>query len=239
MIGGQAMAGDFESSSRVNRFDKKRKNTKLISALVGIGALLLIVFLVVLFWDNGEEQEQAMNDEDQQDENINETEEESEKIQIEEVEEQEENIEEEGLVVSENDEETTESDEEEDSSSNEESGEEETVESDDDNVKRAFRKDWEPIGTEQSGPHTSNYDKDSTDWKEMMEAIEVATGLPNDSRVNWWVGRAGDQKTVATVSDSNQDTIYRVHLEWIENEGWKPTLVEELIENDQADRYSN
>ncbi|MEG0553418.1 MAG: DUF1510 family protein [Carnobacterium sp.] len=43
----------------------------------------------------------------------------------------------------------------------------------------------------------------------------------------------GDQKVVATVSDTQQTKTYRIFLTWIENKGWQPNKVEQLKANDQ------
>lgn len=107
------------------------------------------------------------------------------------------------------------------------------VESEDTNVREAYEGNWQPVGTEQTGPHTIQYNEGSIDRKEMALAVEYATQVPVEEQITWWVGRAGDQQVQATISpNSNQAEIYRVHLQWIDNQGWQPTLVEELIEND-------
>src|SRR5699024_5666585 len=107
-----------------------------------------------------------------------------------------------------------------------------SVESDDDNVAEAFTGNWKPIGTEQSGPHTVNYDDGSQDRKEMEEAVTVATGI--EDMTVWWLSRAGDQKVEATISNNrDQSEVYRVNIEWVDEKGWKPTKVEMLKENDK------
>lgn len=104
----------------------------------------------------------------------------------------------------------------------------EEVSSDDDNVAKAFKGDWDPIGTEQTGPHTINYNDGSDDRLEIKEAVVMVTDLDEDDMIEHWIGRGGDQAVIATVYDTSQEHIYRVHLQWVDEEGWQPTQVEEL-----------
>lgn len=84
----------------------------------------------------------------------------------------------------------------------------------------------EPIGTSQTGQHTSSYDKGSVDWNEKVKAIQMATGL-NDSMTIWHLGNGGGpQKSVGEVSPEGvQDWMYVVNLEWVDEKGWKVTNV--------------
>lgn len=96
-----------------------------------------------------------------------------------------------------------------------------------------IEKNWEPIGTTQQGDHVINYSQDSQDWLEMTEAVSVATGLPKDAMIVWWMGNGGgSNKVVSTVSSRDKQNYYRVQLEWTDN-GWKPVLVEQLEDNDR------
>lgn len=88
---------------------------------------------------------------------------------------------------------------------------------------------WKPIGTKQTGEHTSVYQKDTIDWNEKLDAIAYATGLPVDSmRVLWMKNGGGPQKSIGIVSSSDESEKYRVHLEWIDEEGWQPTKMDVL-----------
>lgn len=124
------------------------------------------------------------------------------------------------------------SDEEEDSS--EEKTEDETdteeVPSTDDNVSTAYTGDWKPIGTTQTGEHVTDYSDGSADRNEIKTAIAAVTGISTDNMIEWWIGNAGDHQVTATVSDTKKETIARVQLNWINDEGWQVTLVEELNE---------
>ncbi len=89
---------------------------------------------------------------------------------------------------------------------------------------------WEPVGTEQGEKPAATYEKGSTDWNEMLAAVGAGVGVnPNDMTV-WRLGNNGaPEKAVATVSPKGEGSVkYRVEIEWVENEGWKPTVVEKL-----------
>lgn len=92
---------------------------------------------------------------------------------------------------------------------------------------------WEPVGTVQSEPFVAVFEKDHINWQEMTKAFQYATAL-GDDMIIWWVENGGDhQSAVGIVSAfENKDTPYKVHLEWVENEGWRPVNVESLSENE-------
>jgi cytoskeletal protein RodZ len=88
---------------------------------------------------------------------------------------------------------------------------------------------WQPIGTVQSEPHAATYDKDSVDWQEMTRAISYATGLAESDMIIWHLGNnGGPNKAVGTVTSRDQKQVYRVYIDWVENQGWKPVRVEQL-----------
>ncbi|MGD6963530.1 YrrS family protein [Fictibacillus phosphorivorans] len=84
-----------------------------------------------------------------------------------------------------------------------------------------------PIGTSQTGPHTSSYDEGSVDWNEKLKAIRLATGLDENMTV-WKIGNGGSpQKSVAEVSPNKQpNEKYTVNLEWVDEKGWMVTSVQ-------------
>ncbi|WP_010530015.1 YrrS family protein [Lentibacillus jeotgali] len=84
----------------------------------------------------------------------------------------------------------------------------------------------EPIGTSQTGEHTSSYDKGSVDWNEKVKAIKMATGL-DDSMTLWRLeGGGGPHQSVGKVSPEGvQDWMYVVNLQWVDQKGWKVTSV--------------
>ncbi len=88
---------------------------------------------------------------------------------------------------------------------------------------------WKPIGTTQTGEHTSLYDGKSVDWNEKKQALAYATGLPEDSMIFWKIKNdGGPQKSVGIVSSRDSAQKYRVYLEWVDQEGWKPVKIDKL-----------
>lgn len=88
---------------------------------------------------------------------------------------------------------------------------------------------WEPVGTSQSGEHVSVYDTNSVDWQEKLEAITYATGLAKSDMYVMHIGNGGGpQKSIGTVQSKDMSKKYRVHLEWVEKEGWKPVKMDIL-----------
>ncbi|WP_164667817.1 YrrS family protein [Virgibacillus doumboii] len=85
----------------------------------------------------------------------------------------------------------------------------------------------EPIGTSQTGEHTSSYERGSVDWNEKIKAIKMATGL-DDGMTLWRLENGGGpQKAVGKVSPEGvQDWMYVVNLQWVDQKGWKVTSVD-------------
>lgn len=227
---------EFDRYTRVNKFEKRRKNTKLMTTLI-VAASFLIVLLIGL-WIFGPDDEPANTNElGNSETSINEENTDGNTEETDESEETSEGAENEGSTG-------TEDDEQSDSSADGEDKEDQNIDTeptdpvgDEGNVISAFTGDWAPIGTEQQGPHTTTYDEGSVDRIEMEKAIRLATGLAEGVMITWWLENGGDQKVIATVSDRAETKTYRVYLSWIEAEGWQPTLVEELRENDQKWRF--
>lgn len=215
------MQDDFQQS-RFNQRSKRRKTNLILNGLIGIVLVLIIVVSGVIFLGNDNkattEKEQEQSIEASND--VNEEEESSEEVT-------------EGA-----DSEMDEGDSSSDSSSlSEESSEEassndneETIVTEggaDSNVVRTIvNPNWEPVGTSQTGEHTSVYS--GVDWDEMVSAIEYATGLSEDNMTIKFLGNDGHNKSKGTVFSKDRTQIYRVSIEWVDGEGWKPTLVEEL-----------
>ncbi|TMU85628.1 DUF1510 family protein [Bacillus sp. BHET2] len=108
-------------------------------------------------------------------------------------------------------------------------------ESDEPNVKKNMvHPDWKPVGTEQTGEHVSSYDLGTADWQEKVKATSYATGIPEENMTVWFIeGNGGPQKSMATVTTKDTQTPYRVYLQWVDGQGWQPTKVQELKENDK------
>ncbi|HLT57066.1 MAG TPA: YrrS family protein [Bacillota bacterium] len=211
------------SRSRRNKLQKRKRNKKLIRVF---SVLAIVLFLGVLgTWIfGGEDKENKAKEETKENDTVSSQPEESsdEVVIVEEDSEKEDNMEA-----------TQEEETEEVSQDTGSSLQKERVESTDPLVVEAYVANWQPVGTEQAGPHTIDYDDGSQDRIEMRKAIIAATNLPEDNLIEWWIGRDGDQAVVATVSDKEETEIYRVYLSWIDGEGWQPTKVERLRENDK------
>ncbi|MGG3842119.1 DUF1510 family protein [Anoxybacillus kestanbolensis] len=96
-------------------------------------------------------------------------------------------------------------------------------------IREIVNPSWQPIGTTQSEPHVTQYDKNSVDWKEMLDAISYATGISSSDLIVWFIGNGGSPNhAVATVSKKDKTEHYKVFIEWVTNEGWKPTKVQQL-----------
>lgn len=103
------------------------------------------------------------------------------------------------------------------------------------NVKQTIENPgWEPVGTTQTGEHTTVFDQSSVDWKEMILAYSYATGIDKNNMTVWWNENNGTPNTaVGTISAKGSDQTFRVVIEWVDGQGWKPVKVEELIQNDK------
>lgn len=88
---------------------------------------------------------------------------------------------------------------------------------------------WEPIGTTQTGEHVSLYDGNSVDWEEKKQALAYATDLPLDSMEFWKIKNGGSpQHSIGVVSSADKSEKYRVYLEWVDGQGWKPVKMDVL-----------
>ncbi|MBT2598245.1 MULTISPECIES: YrrS family protein [unclassified Oceanobacillus] len=220
------------NQTRSDKFEKRRKSTKAIT--IGIIAASILVIILLGIWvfggSGGEERNADENENSSSDED-------SDFLITEPGEEEEENNNstdnEENGQDEEND--STEENNDNNEQANEQNNnvETESVEPSDENVSEAYTGNWEPIGTEQEGPHTTTYDDGSQDRIEIKEATSMVTGINPENMVEWRVENGGDQKVVATVSNMDETQVFRVYLQWIDGEGWQPTKVEELIENDK------
>lgn len=212
--------------SRVEKFEKRRRNTKAITILMVIGSMLSMILIYMFIF--GSSSEETSNESDHTEGNQNEN---DNSIEVD----TSTNLDEE---TNQQEESTDESTTNENNDSNENNDlletneiEQNIVESEDDNVVEAYEANWSPIGTSQTEPHTIQYKKDTVDWEEMEEAIASAIPLQRSEMVTYWIGNGGELKAVGTVyNKNNKDEIYRVTIEWEQYEGYKPIKVERLKE---------
>jgi len=217
--------------SRTNKFEKRRKNTKQISILMVIAGVLLLILLA--FWIFGGKDKDGSDPDRDAVEDIHIEEKNNDLNESENVNEDSNQTANQHDENSENDmvEEDTEGNEQNENDDSDDNAEVETeeIESTDDNVIEAYTGKWQPNGTIQEGPHTTNYDDGSQDRIEIKQAVMSATGLGEDLTEHW-IGNGGDQKVIATVANPGNTEIYRVYLSWIDQEGWQVTQIERLKE---------
>ncbi len=86
---------------------------------------------------------------------------------------------------------------------------------------------WSPIGTVQSEPHQTNYNKGEVDWNEQIKALLYATNINDNDYILWWLGNGGSadsSKGIISTKEAPKKK-YDVILQWVKNQGWKPTSV--------------
>ncbi|WP_017472648.1 YrrS family protein [Amphibacillus jilinensis] len=220
------MVNEEQSYSRLDRFEKKRKNTKWLSIFIGIGTILIIVFIMILAFSNREDTDL-----------VNEPEDDSGEVERSEPEgEGDDDSSDQQPNDNNNFENETEPSNEEDELYDTEIEVIDHVE--DDNVIYAYTSSWEPIDTQQEEPHQITWDQSSQDWREMMQAAELATGVGIEEMYYLWVSGDGSQSVIATFSNARMDEHFRVYITWIEYQGWQPERVDLLHRHDQMHRFN-
>ncbi|MGM0889361.1 MAG: DUF1510 family protein [Bacillota bacterium] len=232
--------------SRFNQRDQKRKVNKIYNIAITIVSILIVIVAVSIFLsDDGTESKKATTEPKQ----VAETEK-GKVVDKPAGKEEEMDSEKEDAV---GDSEATEEDaEKEDSKAKEEDAEEKTEDdadsekagdaelvevegSGDGNVAATYTSEgWKPVGTEQSGEHTTSFEKGSVDWNEMSKAIASGAGIDEGNMKLWWLQNGGSPTTaIGTVSEGDNSKTFRVYIEWVDGSGWKPVKVEELKTNDK------
>src|SRR5699024_3718415 len=101
--------------------------------------------------------------------------------------------------------------------------------SSDSGKKAIVNPDWKPVGTKQTGEHVSKYDGQSDDWNEKKKAISYATGLSEDQLYFDRIQNGGSpQKSEGIVRSKDNSKKYKVYLEWVDGQGWKPVKMDVL-----------
>ncbi|MFD2446151.1 DUF1510 family protein [Bacillus sp. CGMCC 1.16607] len=242
------MKHSFNGDSRSNQRAKRRKTNLILNSLIAIVVLLIIIVSISIFWGGGEKASSSQDDSTQT-ENKDKGQKDSSTNNEEDDSENESNVEDsddESTSTGESETETvsgTDSESSDDTSNTEDESLDDSEYEDivteggnDPNVKTTITNpNWKPVGTTQSGEHNTVYDSESTDWQEMIQAMTYATGLDPSNTTVWFLGRnnpSGSQ-SIATISTKDQSQIYRVIIEWVDGQGWKPLKVEELLQNDR------
>lgn len=211
---------------RYERRTKKKKTNVILNSLIGVVLLLIIVVSVSIFFGNDDEK--ASSEEEQKVEEQEVTDEQEESQDITEEEEQEVEPQENDNTASEPEEEKIEEKNTLDETDSEEDTEEVVTEggSEPSVIRTIVNPAWKPIGTVQQGEHYNVYD--GVDWDEMVDALSYATGISEDAMTIHFLGNNGHNKSVGTIYTKNKEQIYRVYIEWVDGQGWKPSKVEEL-----------
>lgn len=95
---------------------------------------------------------------------------------------------------------------------------------------------WAPYPTKQEGPHASVYQKGHIDYEEKLSAIYSVIPLEQSNSILLRIQNNGSPQTSrAIVTNMDKTEIYRVFIEWVDGEGWKPTMVEVLTSLDSIE----
>ncbi|UII54967.1 YrrS family protein [Cytobacillus spongiae] len=221
---------DYENGrTRSGRQAKKRKTNIILNSLIVLVILLIIFVSANIFFGNNDEK--ATNEVETSEENTEKDESQHQEQQQSESSNEQEQTESESTDASE------------EASSNLETETEGTTENEEaivteggsPNVKKTIvNPSWKPVGTSQTGEHTAVYSQESPDWEEMLQAISYGSGVDQGNMTLWFLGNNGPNRSVATISTKDTQQAYRVYIEWIDGEGWKPEKVQELKENDKG-----
>ncbi|EJR98769.1 YrrS family protein [Bacillus mycoides] len=85
---------------------------------------------------------------------------------------------------------------------------------------------WKPIGTEQGAKPAMQFKEGTADWSEMKKAISYAVDVPESQLIFDFIGNNGDNKAYGNVRDKQSNKKYKVDIDWVENQGWKPASVQ-------------
>ncbi|PEJ25996.1 hypothetical protein CN689_25475 [Peribacillus butanolivorans] len=243
---------EWTLGSRYNQRDQKRKVNKIYNIAITVVSILIVIVAVSIFLsDDGSDTEKATTEPKQTDQKkkvdkpagkeedtdlTKEDEEEDSKATEEGTEENTED----GTDTdtdTDTDADTTDADTNPDTDTDKaEDAERVEVEgSGDGNVATTYTSEsWKPVGTEQSGKHTTSFQKNSVDWNEMSKAIAHGAGIDQGNMRLWWLQNGGSSNTaIGTVSEGDNPKTFRVYIEWVDGSGWKPVKVEELKTNDK------
>ncbi|MGE7891723.1 DUF1510 family protein [Bacillus cereus] len=85
---------------------------------------------------------------------------------------------------------------------------------------------WKPIGTEQGAKPEMKFKEGTVDWIEMKKAISYAVNVPESQLIFEFIGNNGNNKAYGNVRDKQSNKKYKVNIDWVENQGWKPASVQ-------------
>ncbi|WP_342719988.1 YrrS family protein (plasmid) [Bacillus paramycoides] len=85
---------------------------------------------------------------------------------------------------------------------------------------------WKPIGTKQGAKPEMKFKEGTVDWNEMKKAISYAVDVPESQLIFDFIGNNGNNKAYGNVRDKQSNKKYKVDIDWVENQGWKPASVQ-------------
>ncbi|OTY58419.1 YrrS family protein [Bacillus thuringiensis] len=85
---------------------------------------------------------------------------------------------------------------------------------------------WKPIGTEQGAKPEMKFKEGTVDWSEMKKAISYAVDVPESQLIFDFIGNNGNNKAYGNIRDKQNNKKYKVNIDWVENQGWKPVSVQ-------------
>ncbi|MFF1993233.1 YrrS family protein [Bacillus mycoides] len=85
---------------------------------------------------------------------------------------------------------------------------------------------WKPIGTGQGAKPAMKFKEGTVDWNEMKKAISYAVDVPEGQLIFDFIGNNGENKAYGNVRDKQSNKKYKVDIDWVENQGWKPVSVQ-------------
>ncbi|BDH62373.1 hypothetical protein MTP04_25030 [Lysinibacillus sp. PLM2] len=92
---------------------------------------------------------------------------------------------------------------------------------------------WQVTPTNQTGEHVSAFETGHIDYEEKLVTIRNAVNLTEGNIIYWSVKNNGSSDSaISVISSKDQTEKYRVTIQWIANQGWKPVKVEKLKQID-------
>lgn len=234
-----------ESKKRSNRNQGRKKLDRLLNVLIAVVAVLILINFYFIFSSNDDKaqnknetethqsEDQVVKNNDQNENNQSSTSEQD--TSIADSNEQSNNDSNDSASNNENGSESN------DSSAHSNDSEETTAtnvdslithNSDDPLVEQIIiNPNWQVTPTKQSGEHVSTYQKGHIDYEEKLLTFRNTVGLEEDNIIYWSVKNNGSsENSIAVVSSKDLKQKYRVSIEWIANQGWKPVKMEILKE---------
>jgi len=222
------LSNDFNSNSRSGYRAKRKKTNLVLNSLIVI-VLLLIIFVAYNIFASGSDDKAAPKKQEpktEQKETVHKEDKEKKKNKV--VKKDDNSSDDVKKDDKSSDKVTEEDQQSEEASTPEKADESQAVVSDD--GKTIENPSWKPVGTTQTGEHTPVYS--GVDWEEMLNAISYATGVDKNNMTVHWLGRDQSKAnaSVGTIAAKDTKQKYKVFIEWVDGQGWKPTKVINLAD---------